>query len=77
MTQNAQPGGEEQALEAARDLVDSGAPWKRGVPWGLVLGEGVVLAVVGALIWLPPGVGATSVLQLLGIALLLTASLSA
>lgn len=77
MTQASQPSGEEQALEAARELVDSGAPWRRGVSWQLVLGEGAVLAVVGALIWLPPGVGGTAILQLLGVTLLLTASVSA
>jgi len=72
-----QPSGEEQALAAARDIVSGRAPWKSGVSWQVILGEGIVLAVVGAVIWLPPGFGATSILQLLGIMLLLTAGLSA
>jgi uncharacterized membrane protein HdeD (DUF308 family) len=69
--------GEEQALAVARDLVDKGAPWKAGVTWPVVMAEGVVLAVAGLLVWLAPGFGARTVLQVLGIILLATALLSA
>jgi uncharacterized membrane protein HdeD (DUF308 family) len=69
--------GEEQALAATKGLVDKGAPWKAGMRWQVVMAEGIVLAVAGALVWLAPGFGAKSVLQLLGIILLATASLSA
>ncbi len=68
--------GEEQALQAAKVLVDKGAPWKQGTPWTLVLLQGLVLAIAGLVIWLAPGFGAAAVLQLLGIILLATAALS-
>ena len=64
-------------MAAAKGLVDKGAPWKAGMRWQVVMAEGIVLAVAGALVWLAPGFGAKSVLQLLGIILLATASLSA
>jgi uncharacterized membrane protein HdeD (DUF308 family) len=57
--------------------VDKGAPWKAGMRWQVVMAEGIVLAVAGAFVWLAPGFGAKAVLQLLGIILLATASLSA
>lgn len=69
--------GEEQALAAAKGLVDKGAPWKAGMKWPVVMAEGIVLAVAGALVWLAPGFGAKAVLQILGIILLATAALSA
>jgi uncharacterized membrane protein HdeD (DUF308 family) len=57
--------------------VEKGAPWKAGMRWQVVMAEGIVLAVAGAFVWLAPGFGAKAVLQLLGIILLATASLSA
>ena len=69
--------GEEQALAAAKGLVDKGAPWKAGMKWPVVMAEGIVLAVAGLLVWLAPGFGARAVLEVLGIILLATAALSA
>ena len=69
--------GEEQALAAAKDLADKAAPWKAGMKWPVVMTEGIVLAIAGAVVWLAPGFGAKAVLQVLGIILLATAALSA
>ncbi len=71
------PSGEEQALELAKGLVDKGAPWKAGMKWPVVMTEGIVLAIAGAVVWLAPGFGARAGLQVLGIILLATAALSA
>jgi uncharacterized membrane protein HdeD (DUF308 family) len=48
-----------------------------GMRWPAVLTEGVVLAIAGAVVWLAPGLGARSVLELLALILLAAASLSA
>jgi uncharacterized membrane protein HdeD (DUF308 family) len=69
--------GEEQALAVTKDLVDKGAPWKAGMKWSVVMAEGVVLAVAGLLVWLAPSTSGRTVLQVLGIILLVTAALSA
>lgn len=53
-----------------------GAPRPEPVTWPLVLGEGLVLAVVGLLVWLSPGFGTTATLQLLAMAALATALVS-
>jgi uncharacterized membrane protein HdeD (DUF308 family) len=70
-------GAEEEMLGAAARAAGSVAPWKRGIPWGVVVAQGVVLGVAGLVVWLAPGFGAAAVLQLIGLLLLLTAALSA
>jgi uncharacterized membrane protein HdeD (DUF308 family) len=72
----AAPSEEEQAVATAVDLVDKNAPWKAGMSSQLVLTEGVVLAVLGGVVWLAPGLGARLALQLIGIALLATGLMS-
>ena len=44
--------------------------------WQVVLAEGIVLAIVGAFVWLRPGFGARAALQLMGVVLLVTAAVS-
>ncbi len=68
--------GDEQALATAADIVNKGAPWRAGMPWQLVLGEGVVLVVLGGVLWLAPGLGSRLALQVVGAVLLATAILS-
>lgn len=70
-------GADEQALKAATDLANAHAPWRSDVSWQAVLAQGVVLAALGLVIWLWPGIGGILVLQLLGVVLLITAALSA
>jgi uncharacterized membrane protein HdeD (DUF308 family) len=69
-------GGEAEALAMAKGLMDKAAPWKAGVKWPVVLVQGIVLGVAGLVIWLAPGFGATAVLQLLAVLLLITSLLS-
>jgi hypothetical protein len=71
------PTGEEQAVAAAKGLVDKGAPWKPGMKWPVILTEGIVLAVAGAVVWLAPSFGARAILELVALILLVTAALSA
>jgi hypothetical protein len=52
------------------------AGWRSATSWPVLLVEGIVLAVVGAIIWLLPDPASMTVLQLLGVALLLTAGAS-
>jgi len=59
-----------------KDLVDKGAPWNSGMPWTIVLIQGVVLGIAGLIMWLAPSFGALAVLQVLAIVLLATAALS-
>ena len=67
---------EDPGLAAAKGIVDKGAPWKAGMKWPVVLTEGIVLAVAGAVTWLAPGIGGKAVLELLGVILLVTSVLS-
>jgi hypothetical protein len=69
--------GDAQPGKAARGLVDRGASLRGATTWPVILGEGIVLAVVGAVMWLPTGFGATAMLQILGITVLVTATISA
>ena len=71
------PTADEAAVAAAKDLAGRSAPWKSGVPWTTVFAEGVVLAVVRALLVLAPAFSAPTVLVILGALMLLTAGLSA
>lgn len=67
--------GEEEALRLAKDLVQQNAPWKAGASWQVVLTQGTVLGVVGALLWLAPGVASYAML-LLAVVLLASATVS-
>jgi len=72
----ATPTGEEQVLATAADLVDKGAPWRAGMSWQLVLAEGLVLVVLGGILWFAPGLGSRVALQVVGAVLLATAAVS-
>lgn len=68
---------QEPGLASANDLAGSGVPGRGSTTWPVILGEGIVLAIVGAVMWLSPGSDAIAMLQLLGIAVLATAVISA
>jgi uncharacterized membrane protein HdeD (DUF308 family) len=69
-------GADEAALAAAKNVIGQNAPWKSGMRWEVVLAQGIVIGIVGLVIWLAPGFGATAMLQLLGLLLLVTSLLS-
>jgi uncharacterized membrane protein HdeD (DUF308 family) len=69
-------GAEEELLRGAYTTVTENAPWRRDARWELVVTQGVILAVVGLVVWLAPGFGAAAVLQLLGLLLLAMALLT-
>jgi uncharacterized membrane protein HdeD (DUF308 family) len=70
-------GGEEQAVAAAADLAGKAVPWGPGMKWQGVLAEGIVLAVIGAIVWWNPNLGVRTLIDLIGLILLVTAALSA
>jgi len=67
--------GEEQAVAIAKDLVEKNAPWKKGIPWQVVMAQGGVLVGAGLLLFLSPGTGALA-LQIMAAILLGSAALS-
>ncbi|MFN8521462.1 MAG: hypothetical protein U0667_19235 [Chloroflexota bacterium] len=69
-------GAEEEVLRGAYTAVADNAPWKRGARWEVVVAQGVVLGIVGLVVWLAPGFGAAAVLQLIALLVLAMALLS-
>ncbi len=67
---------EEEILSGAARMVDQNAPWKKGARWEMVLIQGIVLGVVGLIIWLAPGFGTAAILQLVALLLLVSAGMS-
>jgi hypothetical protein len=67
----------DRATAITEDLLDRGAPWSASTSWTIVMGEGVVAVVAGILFVLQPLGGSSTVLQLVGIALLLGALITA
>ncbi len=67
--------GEEQAVAIAKDLVVKNAPWKKGIPWPVVMTQGGVLVAAGLLLFLAPNTGALA-LQILALVLLGSAAIS-
>lgn len=63
----------DDATAMAEDLIDRGAPWSSKTSWTIVLVEGIVVAVIGLLFIFKPFGGASTTLQLAGLALLLGA----
>jgi uncharacterized membrane protein HdeD (DUF308 family) len=61
--------------EQAKQLVTSSAPWKRGVPWPIILVEGVIAAAIGIYILVDPSNARSRVLQLIGLILLINGAL--
>lgn len=70
-------GAEEEIIRGAYSTVTDNAPWKKGARWEVVVTQGVILGIVGLVVWLAPGFGAAAVLQLLAVLLLAMALLSA
>jgi len=52
------------------DLIDRGAPWSSSTSWTIVLGEGIVAAIIGLLFIFKPLGGSSTTLQLVGLILL-------
>jgi len=68
---------EAQAFASAAAMVGERAPWRATVSPVVVIIEGVVLAVLGASLWLLPDLSSTLALQAIAIVLLVTALLGA
>ncbi len=54
----------------AEDLINRGAPWDSRTSWSIVLGEGIVAALVGLLFIFKPLGGSSTTLQIVGLILL-------
>jgi uncharacterized membrane protein HdeD (DUF308 family) len=67
----------DRATAITEELIDRGAPWSASTSWTIVMVEGVSAVVVGILFILQPLGGSSTVLQLVGIALLLGALITA
>jgi uncharacterized membrane protein HdeD (DUF308 family) len=57
--------------EQAKQLVTSTAPWKRGVPWPIILIEGIIAIAIGIYMLADPSDARSKVLQLIGLILLI------
>jgi uncharacterized membrane protein HdeD (DUF308 family) len=54
----------------AEDIINRGAPWDARTSWNIVLGEGIVAAIVGLLFIFKPLGGSSTTLQIVGLVLL-------
>lgn len=61
----------DDATAMAEEFIDRGAPWSSRTSWTIVLVEGIVVAIIGLLFIFKPLGGASTTLQLVGLALLL------
>jgi len=72
-TSAAESGGraDVDAMSAlAEDIINRGAPWDARTSWNIVLGEGIVAAIVGLLFIFKPLGGSSTTLQVVGLILL-------
>ena len=67
----------DRASAMTEDLLDRGAPWSSSTTWTIVMVEGIVAVVLGLIFIVQPLGGTSTVLQLVGVALLVGALLSA
>ena len=67
----------DRASAMTEDLLDRGAPWSSSATWTIVMVEGIVAVVLGLIFIVQPLGGTSTVLQLVGVALLVGALLSA
>jgi hypothetical protein len=65
--------GEEDAIAAAQHIAAQTAQWKANMKWPAILAEGVILAIIGAVMWLAPGVGVRTLVDLVGLVMIVTA----
>ncbi len=61
--------------EQAKQLVTSTAPWRRGVPWPIILVEGIIAVAIGIFMLADPSDARSKVLQLIGLILLINGAL--
>lgn len=69
-------GADDDPIMGAAQAAGNLAPWKKGARWEVVVAQGVILGIAGLVIWLAPGFGASTALQLIGLLLLAMALLS-
>lgn len=60
----------DRATALTEEFIDRGAPWSEKTSWRIVLGESIVAVVVGLVFLLKPLGGVATTLQLIGLALL-------
>lgn len=60
----------DEAAAVAAEIIDRGAPWSPRTSWTIVLIEGIVVALIGLIFIFEPFGGASTTLQLAGLALL-------
>lgn len=60
----------DRATALTEEFIDRGAPWSARTSWRIVLGEGIVAAILGLVFLLKPLGGASTTLQLIGLLLL-------
>lgn len=63
----------DRAATVTAELIDRGAPWSSRTTWPIVLGEGIVAAIVGLVFLVKPLGGSSTTLQLVGLILLVGA----
>ena len=61
----------------AEDIISRGAPWDARTSWNIVLGEGIVAALVGLLFIFKPLGGSSTTLQVVGLVLLVGSLITA
>ena len=64
------PADIDQVSAMAEDVINRGAPWDPRTSWNIVLGEGIVAAIVGLIIIFKPLGGSSTTLQIVGLILL-------
>jgi uncharacterized membrane protein HdeD (DUF308 family) len=69
-SQSSTQAGIGRATALTEDLIDRGAPWSARASSRVVLGEAIIVAILGLLFWLKPLGGASTTLQLVGLILL-------
>lgn len=67
----------DRASAMTEDLLDRGAPWSENTTWSILMVEGIVAVVLGLIFVIQPLGGSSTVLQLVGLALLAGSLLAA
>ena len=67
----------DRATAITEDLIDRGAPWSSRTSWQIVVGEAVVVGILGLLFLFRPIGGSSTTLQLIGLILLVGALIGA
>ena len=76
-TGSGRPADIDHVSAMAEDLINRSVPWDKRTSWTIVLGEGIVAALVGLLFIFKPLGGSSTTLQIVGLVLLLGSLLTA